>query len=116
MGMFPMLGRLNLTDAQREQVKSLLDSHRDETRALADKSGTAHRAWRLPYRPSSSTSQPSARAARMSPPSTPTWQSCRRASTARSGEILTPDQQKQARDLQTEMQRRRQDGGRTAPK
>jgi protein CpxP len=34
MGLVPPLGRLNLTDAQRDQVKSIADSHKDDTQAL----------------------------------------------------------------------------------
>jgi protein CpxP len=42
MGMLPMLGRqLQLTDAQRDQVKGIADSHRDEWKALADRARTA---------------------------------------------------------------------------
>jgi len=43
MGMMPMLGpQLNLTDAQRDQIKTIADSHRDEWKALADRGRTAH--------------------------------------------------------------------------
>jgi len=39
-----MLGRLDLTDAQRGQVKQILDSHRDEQKALGDREFAAHSA------------------------------------------------------------------------
>jgi protein CpxP len=43
MGFLPMLGRkLQLTDAQREQIKGIVDSHRDEWKALADRARPAH--------------------------------------------------------------------------
>ena len=43
MGMLPMLGRqLNLTDAQKDQIKNLAASHKDEWKALADRARTAH--------------------------------------------------------------------------
>src|SRR2546421_1782361 len=43
LGMFRMLGpELQLTDAQRQQLKSIMDTHRDEWKALADRSRTAH--------------------------------------------------------------------------
>lgn len=43
MGMLPMLGRgLNLTDAQRDQVKQIAESHKDEWKALADRGRAAH--------------------------------------------------------------------------
>lgn len=38
------LDRLNLTDAQRDQVKSVVDSHETELRALGEKAMTARRA------------------------------------------------------------------------
>src|SRR5215510_11900935 len=45
MGMMPMLAhQLNLTDAQKAQVKSIADSHRDEWKALGDRARTAHEA------------------------------------------------------------------------
>ena len=45
MGMMPMLaGQLNLTDAQKAQVKTIADSHRDEWKALGDRARTAHQA------------------------------------------------------------------------
>ena len=43
MGMMPMLGpQLNLTDAQRDQIKAIAGSHKDEWKALADRGRTAH--------------------------------------------------------------------------
>jgi protein CpxP len=45
MGMLPMLGpRIGLTDAQRDQVKAIADSHGDEWKALADRGRAAHEA------------------------------------------------------------------------
>ena len=45
LGMLPMLGRrLGLTDAQRDQIKNIVSSHRDEWKALAGRVGAAHRA------------------------------------------------------------------------
>jgi len=47
MGFLPPLGgRLQLTDAQRQQVKAIADSHRDEWKALADRARPAHDALR----------------------------------------------------------------------
>jgi Spy/CpxP family protein refolding chaperone len=43
MGMLPMLGpQVNLTAAQRDQIKSIADSHKDEWKALLDRGRTAH--------------------------------------------------------------------------
>jgi Spy/CpxP family protein refolding chaperone len=44
MGMLPMLRRLNLTDAQRDQIKAIADSHKDEWKALAERERTARTA------------------------------------------------------------------------
>ena len=45
MGMLPMLGReLQLTDSQRDQVKAIADSHRNEWQGLAERARTAHQA------------------------------------------------------------------------
>lgn len=43
--MLRMLGpQLNLTDAQKEQIKSIADAHRDEWKALGDRERLAHEA------------------------------------------------------------------------
>ena len=44
MGLLPMLGRLGLTDAQRDQVKAIAEAHKDEWKALADRARAAHQA------------------------------------------------------------------------
>jgi periplasmic protein CpxP/Spy len=45
MGMLPMLGpRLGLTDAQRDQIKTIADAHKGEWKALADRGRAAHMA------------------------------------------------------------------------
>ena len=41
MGLGPIM-RLNLSDAQRDQVKGIVDSHRDEHRAIGDRARSAH--------------------------------------------------------------------------
>ena len=43
MGILPMLPReIQLTDAQRDQVRAIADTHRDEWRGLTDRARTAH--------------------------------------------------------------------------
>ena len=43
MGMLPRLGReIELTDAQRDQIKAIAESHKDEWNALANRARTAH--------------------------------------------------------------------------
>ena len=45
LGMLPMIGReLNLTDAQRSQIKTIADSHKDEWKALFDRERAARMA------------------------------------------------------------------------
>jgi Spy/CpxP family protein refolding chaperone len=45
MGMLPRLGReVGLTDAQRDQIKAIADSHQDEWKGLADRARTARMA------------------------------------------------------------------------
>lgn len=45
MGMLPMLGRqIDLTDAQKDQIKAIADSHKDEWKGLATRAMTAHQA------------------------------------------------------------------------
>ncbi len=40
----PMLQRLNLTDAQKDQVKTTVESHREEMKSVGDRARTAHEA------------------------------------------------------------------------
>src|SRR6185436_5517860 len=43
MGMLPMLGpEIGLTDAQRDQIKTIVESHRADWRALGERARTAH--------------------------------------------------------------------------
>ena len=43
MGMLPMLGpRIGLTDAQKDQIKAIADTHKDDWKTLADRSRAAH--------------------------------------------------------------------------
>ena len=45
MGMLPMFGReIALSDTQRDQIKAVADSHKDEWTALGDRARTAHEA------------------------------------------------------------------------
>jgi Spy/CpxP family protein refolding chaperone len=45
MGMLPMLGRaINLTDAQKDQIKAIADAHKNEWKTLFDRERTAHEA------------------------------------------------------------------------
>jgi Spy/CpxP family protein refolding chaperone len=45
MGMLPMFGqRLGLTDAQKDQIKSIAESHKEEWKTIAGRARTAHEA------------------------------------------------------------------------
>jgi Spy/CpxP family protein refolding chaperone len=45
MGMLPMLGpQLGLSDAQKDQIKTIADSHKDEWKGLSDRERTARQA------------------------------------------------------------------------
>jgi len=45
MGMLPMLGpQIGLTDAQRDQMKAIADTHKDEWKTLLDRGRAAHMA------------------------------------------------------------------------
>jgi protein CpxP len=44
MGVLPMINRLNLTDAQRDQVRGLAESNRDANQALGERARAAHEA------------------------------------------------------------------------
>jgi periplasmic protein CpxP/Spy len=45
MGMLPMFGReIGLTDTQRDQIKAIADSHKDEWQVLGDRARKAHEA------------------------------------------------------------------------
>jgi Spy/CpxP family protein refolding chaperone len=45
MGILPMLGpRIGLTDAQKDQIKTIADTHKDDWKALADRGRAAHMA------------------------------------------------------------------------
>jgi periplasmic protein CpxP/Spy len=107
LGMFRMLGsRLNLTDAQRDQLKSIADAHRDEWRTLADRARAAHQ--ELADAVTAETvddglirakaAEAAAANADIAVASAHTY--------AEAWQILTPEQQAQARQFKTEMQNR----------
>jgi periplasmic protein CpxP/Spy len=113
----PMLmQRLNLTDAQREQVKSVMDSHRDEMKALGEKAGTAHKALQAAVTADqfdeSAIRSRSAEAAALDAD----MAVLRARIHGEVWQLLTPDQQKTAKDLQTQMEQRRAQGGRRGPR
>ena len=106
-GALPMLAeRLNLTDAQRDQVRSIVESHRDEMRTLADRTFAARTALRtvvvaevvdeaaIRARSADLAAVEADAAVAHGRIHNEAWQ------------ILTPEQQDEARKLQTEMAER----------
>lgn len=110
-GLFgPMLmRRLNLTEAQREQVKTALDSHRDEMKTVADRAFAARQALHTaiaadPFDESAVRARSADVAAVEADMAvlqgrihSELWQ------------LLTPEQQKEARTLQAQVEQRRTD-------
>jgi len=111
-GMFgPMLmQRLNLTEAQREQVKSVLDSHRDEMKALADRSFAARRGVQAAVTAEQfDESAVRARSAEVAAVDADMAVLQARVH-AEVWRLLTPEQQKEAAALQARMDQRRDAG------
>jgi len=108
MGGFPLRG-LDLTDAQREQVKAIMESHRDEQKAIGDRMQAARKACTRPSR---------RRRQRSRHPGGSGEVGAAEADAAVlqakiHGEvfaILTPEQVKKAKELRSEMENRMKEG------
>lgn len=116
MGMLPMFAReLNITDAQKAQIKTIADSHRDEWKALGDRARTAHEALQQAVTADSVDEglirQRSAEVAAVEAD-----MAVARARThAEVFQLLTPEQKTQAKTLQSTVgERMKQRGGRGA--
>jgi periplasmic protein CpxP/Spy len=110
----PMIAaHLNLTDAQKDQVKGIMDSHRDESRALGDRAMKARQALQAAVMADAvDEGLIRTRAAELA-----TIESDLAVARARIHaeifRILTPDQQAQAREAVSQMQQHQsQRGGR----
>jgi Spy/CpxP family protein refolding chaperone len=115
MGMMGPLGpmimdRLNLTDAQRSQVKSVLQAHSSDLKAVGDRAFAAHQALEAVI--SADTVDESAIRARSADVATVEADMAvmRAQIRAEVWQILTPDQQQQAKTLQAQMEQRMQQG------
>ncbi len=105
-----MMERLNLSDAQREQVKSVLDSHKDEMKALGDKGFEARKALEAAVA-ADQFEETTIRARSADVGTVEADMAVLRARIhAEVWQILTPDQQTQAKTLQAQMEQRRQRG------
>ena len=110
LGMLRMLGpRLNLTEAQREQLKSIAETNKDEWKALADRARAAHEA--LTEAVMAETVDEAlirAKAADVAAVDADLAVASAHAR-AQAWQILTPEQQAQAKQFQAEMKNRRKD-------
>jgi Spy/CpxP family protein refolding chaperone len=107
LGLLRMLGpRLNLTDAQRDQLKSIADSHKDEWKALADRARAAHDALHdAVLADTIDDGLIRAKAADVAAVDADIAVATAHAR-AEAWQILTPEQKAQAKQFQTEMKNR----------
>ncbi len=108
----PMLERLNLSDAQKDQVKAIVESHRDEMRSAGDRARTAHEA--LDAAINADTFDEATIRARSNDVAAVDADMVVMQARLRSEvfQILTPDQKAQAKQLQAERPHGRGDRGR----
>ena len=108
LGMLRLLGpRLNLTDAQREQLKSIAETNKDEWKALGDRARAAHGALNEAVMAETvDEALIRAKAADVAAVDADLAVASAHARAA-AWQILTPEQQAQAKQLQTEMKNRR---------
>jgi len=112
MGMLPMLGRqLGITDAQKEQIKNIATSHRDEWKALADRERAARQALNEAVTADTIDEglirQRSAEVAAVEADLAVT----RARTHAEVFQILTPEQKAKAQELRSQMQERMKQRG-----
>jgi Spy/CpxP family protein refolding chaperone len=107
MGLLRMFGpRLNLTDAQREQLKSIAEAHRTEWQSLAERGRTARRALADAVT-ADTLDEGLVRAKAADVAAVEVDMAVASARTyAEAWQILTPEQQAQAKQLRTERQNR----------
>jgi protein CpxP len=107
----PAFQRLDLTDAQRSRIKEIVDSHRNDLRALGDKAMAAHQALD-DATASDSFDEATVRMKAAEVGAVDADMAVMRARVYNEVyQILTPDQQKQLKQLQTEMRQRAQERG-----
>jgi Spy/CpxP family protein refolding chaperone len=109
MGMLPMLGRaIDLTDAQKDQIKAIADSHQAEWKTIFDRERTAREALNAAIAADTVNDalvrQKSAEVAAVEADAAV----ARAHARAEVMQILTADQKAKLKDLQTKMHDRRQ--------
>jgi Spy/CpxP family protein refolding chaperone len=109
LAMLRMLGpQLNLTDAQKEQIKNIADAHRDEWKALGDRERLAHEALTAAIMADTiDEALIRSKSAELGIVQADAAVASARAR-AEVWQILTPDQQAQAKKLQANFSARRQ--------
>jgi protein CpxP len=117
MGMLGPLGpmimdRLNLTDAQRAQVKSIVQAHQTDIKAVGDRAWAAHQALEAAIS-ADTVNEATIRARSGDVATVEADMAVMRAQIrAEVWQILTPEQQQQAKTLQAAMEQRMQNGRR----
>jgi protein CpxP len=107
----PAFQRLDLTDAQKTRLKEIVDSHRDELRTLADRMRTAHQALDTATT-ADSFDEATVRTRAAEVAAIDADLAVMRARVFNEAyQILTPDQQKQFKQLRAEIQQRMQERG-----
>lgn len=101
-----MLGRLDLTDAQKERVKTIVDAHRDEVKAIGDRAMKARTALQAAIT-GDTFDEAAVRTKAADVAAVDTDAAVARARVFNEVyQILTPDQQKQLKTLQADTQKR----------
>ncbi len=101
-----LAGRLGLSDEQKTQVKSILESHRADFKALADRAFQAHQALNAAVR-ADTVDEGAIRSASAAVAAVEADMAVARARTrAEVFQVLTPDQQTQAKQLQARREQR----------
>jgi periplasmic protein CpxP/Spy len=112
IGMLPMLAReLGITDAQKDQIKAIAESHRDEWKGLADRGRAAHQALNAAVTADAVDEnlirQRSAEAAAVDADIAV----ARARAHAEVFQVLTPEQKAKAKDLRAQAQARMKERG-----
>ena len=108
----PLMRQANLTEAQRDQVRGVIDSHRDEMQAIAERARPAHEALQAALT-SETFDEGTIRARYADVASVEADAAVARARVySEVFQILTAEQQAQVKKLQAEMRERRPERGR----
>lgn len=110
LGALGIISRIDLSDAQRDQVQALVESRRDETKGLADRARTVHEALEVAVT-ADTFDEGTIRARSVDVASVEADMAIARARLhADILQILTPEQRTRLKELQGQMRERRQEG------